>query len=121
MPLSESHENYLKAILILRREKGSIHAVDLAAYMKFSKASISRALGKLCSEGYACIGADGTLELTALGEAEAERIYERHRFFEQELTALGVPRERAHADACRLEHAVSAESFEALRQRTEKR
>lgn len=115
--LGESCQNYLKAILVLKKEKGTIRSVDLARYMGFSKASVSVAMAKLCREGYASMGEDGALELTAAGQAEAAAVYERHCFFERGLTGLGVPPERAHEDACRLEHAISAESFDAIQRR----
>lgn len=115
MSLGESRENYLKSILILKKTNGNIRSVDLSHFLGFSKASISIAVKRLCAEGYVTKGKDGALELTETGQAEAEAVYERHCFFEQKLKDLGVSQEQAHYDACRLEHAISAESFAALR------
>ncbi len=115
MSLGESRENYLKSILILKDTMGAVRSVDLSHFMGFSKASISIALKKLCEGGFVRMQEDGALELTETGRAEAEAIYERHCFFEQKLMELGVSMERAHADACRLEHAISAESFAVVR------
>ena len=113
--LGESRENYLKSILILKRSMGTPRSVDLVHHTGYSKASISIAVNKLCEDGSVVIGGDGTLDLTALGLAEAEAVYERYRYFEEKLTDLGVPLEQAQLDACRLEHAISPESFEAVR------
>ena len=118
MSLGESRENYLKSIFVLKNKNGAIRAVDLSRFMGYSKASISIALKKMCEEGYVKIEEDGVLALTEVGQREAEVIYIRHCFFEKKLLALGVSPERAHADACRLEHAISTESFEAVQRKT---
>ena len=117
MSLGESRENYLKSIFILKNKKGAIRSVDLSHFMGYSKASISIALKKMCEEGYVRIEENGVLELTEVGKREAEVMYERHCFFEKKLLDLGISPERAHADACRLEHAISAESFEAVQRK----
>ena len=119
MALGESRENYLKSILILTKAKGSVRAVDLSHFMGLSKASVSIAVGRLRGEGYVAVGEEGALGLTEAGRAEAEAVYERYCFFAQKLTDLGVPVEQAHLDACRLEHAISEESFAAIRRASE--
>ena len=116
MAIHESAENYLEAILILKQEKGSVRSIDVAQYMNFSKPSVSRAMGLLRTEGYITMDKEGWLELTQTGLAVAERIYERHRLFTGWLTALGVSAETAAADACKIEHDISDETFEKLKE-----
>lgn len=115
MTLSTSHENYLKVIYILKKESGAVRSIDIAQYMGISKPSVCSAVKLLQANGCITKGSDGLIELTPAGSAEAEAIFERHCFFEQQLIAAGVSPSQAHADAGRLEHAVSPESFEALR------
>ena len=115
MALHESGEDYLEAILILRQKKGTVHSIDVAQHLGFSKPSVSRAVSILKSNGYLTMEKDGRLELTQAGEAEAQRVYERHRFLSEWLVKLGVTPEVAAADACRIEHDISAETFECLK------
>ena len=115
MTLSSSHENYLKVIYILKKESGAVRSIDIARYMGISKPSVCGAVKLLQANGCITKGSDGLIELTPDGVAEAEAVFERHCFFEQQLVAAGVSPSQAHIDAGRLEHAVSAESFEALR------
>ena len=110
-----SREDYLKAILLLSKEKAEVRAVDLALYLNFSKASVSRAVALLEKEGYLYIQEHG-LHLSAKGMAIAEQTYEKYCFFSEQLTAMGIAPELAREDACRLEHAISNESFEKIRQ-----
>ena len=115
MKLQESGENYLENILILKNRLGRVRSVDLAAEMNFSKPSISRAVHLLEDEKYIVIQNDGTIELTEVGHDIAKKIYERHLFLTQYLMALGVDEKTAAEDACRMEHAISDQSFEALK------
>ena len=108
-----SREDYLKAILVLSRQNPEVRAVELASYLNFSKASISRAVSLLCKEGYLLIRGHG-LYLTETGLALAQRTYDKYCFFSDRLIELGVPPQIAHEDACRLEHAISDVSFERL-------
>lgn len=119
MKIHASGEDYLEAVLVLQRQKGAVRSVDLAHHMGYSKPSISHAVGNLRSGGFLEVGPDGCLELTEQGRAVAEKIYERHRFFTEHLIALGVEPELAERDACRIEHVISAESFEKLKQAAE--
>ena len=111
----ESGEDYLETILILKKRNGSVRSIDIAREMDLSKPSVSRAMGILRDGGFIRIAEDGNILLTDAGSAVAERIYERHRVLTQWLTDIGVPEDVAAADACKLEHDISAESFECLK------
>lgn len=115
MKSRESAENYLEAILILGRVKGNVHAIDIAAQLEFSKPSVSIAMKKLREQGYIEVDSLGHITLTPQGREIAERVYERHVFLSEWLTALGVDSLTAAEDACRMEHVISAETFEAIR------
>lgn len=115
MKLHESGEDYLEAVLMLKEEKGTVRSVDLARHMGYSKPSISNAVGLLKNGGFLVVDEDGFLHLTQLGQEVAERIYERHRFFTQQLMAAGVDPQTAEEDACRMEHGISEESFQKLK------
>ena len=112
-----AREDYLKAILVLHQRIGDVRSVDLARYLGFSKPSISQAVGILTSEGYLTVDGKHILNLTDKGRAIAEKIYERHCFFTKHLISIGVDPKTAEEDACKLEHAISEESFEKLKER----
>ncbi|MDD6436385.1 MAG: metal-dependent transcriptional regulator [Clostridiales bacterium] len=114
MALKESGEMYLETILILSKQKDIVRSVDVAEYMNFSKPSVSRAIGILKSNGYVIMADNGNLSLTDKGLNVAEKIFARHRIITALLTNLGVEESVAAADACRMEHVVSDETFEAL-------
>lgn len=116
MKIHASGEDYLEAVLVLQQEKGMVRSVDLARHMGFSKPSISHAVGVLRNGGFLTMDKDGFLHLTDIGREVAEKIYERHLFFTQQLIAAGVDRETAEQDACRIEHAISETSFEKLKE-----
>ncbi|PXX52982.1 DtxR family iron (metal) dependent repressor [Hungatella effluvii] len=115
MALTMSRENYLKIIYILKKANGEVRSIDIANYMELSKPSVCAAVKQLQTQGYIIKAGNGIIELTDRGRSEAERVFERHCFFEEKLIAAGVSPEQAHADAARLEHAVSNESFNALK------
>ena len=115
MALHESGEMYLETILILSQRNGYVRSVDVAEYMDFSKPSVSRAVGILVAEGYLEVGRDGGLLLTDSGRKIAETIYERHEVLSNLLIKLGVSEENAVADACRIEHDISVETFDAIK------
>mgnify|MGYP000667089878 CR=1 FL=1 len=115
MKLYASGEDYLEAILLLQKEKSMVRSVDLARYMGYSKPSISHAVNILRKGGFLKVDGEGLLHLTDVGREVAEKIYERHRFFTEQLIAVGVDKETAVQDACRLEHVISDESFEKLK------
>ena len=115
MKIYASGEDYLEAVLILQKKQGMVRSVDLARYMSFSKPSISHAVGVLKSGGFLTVDGDGFLHLTDIGREVAEKVYERHLFFTEQLVAAGVDLETAEQEACRMEHAVSQDSFEKIR------
>ena len=115
MKLYASGEDYLEAVLLLQKEKSMVRSVDLARYMGYSKPSISHAVSVLRKGGFLKVDGEGLLHLTDVGREVAEKIYERHRFFTEQLIAVGVDKETAVQDACRLEHVISDESFEKLK------
>ena len=116
MKIQESAENYLETILMLKEEKGAVRSVDIARKMDFSKPSISRAMSLLRENGYITMDKEGLIDLTDAGMEIASRIYERHRFLSKWLVALGVSPETAAEDACRIEHDVSDETFQKIKE-----
>ena len=119
MKLYASGEDYLEAVLVLQRKQGMVRSVDLARHMGFSKPSISPAVGGLKNGGVLIVDDDGCLHLTAIGQEVAEKIYERHRFFMEQLVAAGVDLETAEQEACRIEHAISDTSFRKLKEKVQ--
>ncbi len=115
MKIQESAENYLEAILTLGKKNGEVHSIDIASYLEFSKPSVSIAMKKLREAGYILVDENGHISLTDAGREIAERIYERHTFLTQWLVSIGVSPELASEDACRMEHIISAETFDAIR------
>lgn len=118
MKIQESAENYLETILMLQNRKGSVRSIDIVNELDFTKPSVSVAMKKLRENGYVEMNGDGILTLTASGREIAERVYERHRFLSDWLIALGVDEATAVQDACRIEHVISQQSFEKLREHT---
>ena len=119
MKLYASGEDYLEAVLVLQRKQGMVRSIDLARHMGFSKPSISHAVGSLKNGGFLIVDDDGFLHLTAIGQEVAEKIYERHRFFMEQLVAAGVDLETAEQEACRIEHAISDTSFRKLKEKVQ--
>ena len=115
MNLQESGEMYLETIYILSRTNPHVRSIDVVEYMGFSKPSVSRAIGLLRSGGYVDMDKDGYLTLTEAGSEVASKMYERHSLLSGFLTALGVSEETASADACKIEHHISDESFGAIK------
>ncbi len=111
---AESREDYLEAIYILTKRSGGVRSVRLAEFMGLSKASISKAVAALRDEGSIIMDDDYLITLTAKGRDEAARVYRKHLYFERQLVAAGVDKKTASAEACRLEHAISDNSFEKL-------
>ncbi len=115
MRLQESGEMYLETIYILAKKQGSVRAVEIGEYMGFSKPSVSRAVKLLRDGGYVSVLEDGSLTLTDVGNDTAEKIYERHTILTKWLLTLGVSEEVASEDACRIEHVISDDTFEAIK------
>ena len=115
MNLQESGEMYLESILVLSESNPNVRSIDICEYMGFSKPSVSRAISLLKSGGYVIMDGDGYLTLTKEGRAVAQKIYDRHKLLTAFLVSLGVSEEIASADACKIEHHISDESFEAIK------
>lgn len=115
MALQESGEMYLETILVLSKKNGHVRAVDVSEHMGYSKPSVSRAVGLLKSGDFIVVEDDGNIKLTDKGLAVAEKILDRHTILTDMLVRLGVDRETAANDACRMEHVISDESFAAIK------
>ena len=115
MHLQESGEMYLETILILSKKQPHVRSIDVGEYMGFSKPSVSRAVGLLKTGGYITVDGDGYLSLTDLGLELATKIYERHNILTSFLTSIGVDKDTASQDACKIEHVLSDESLEAIK------
>ncbi len=114
MNIHKSAEDYLEMILMLREQKGYARSIDIAAALGVTKPSVSFAMKKLRENGYIHMGADSLISLTDKGYAIARKIYDRHRKLIQYLVQIGVPEEIATEDACRIEHDISQETFDAI-------
>ena len=117
MHLQESGEMYLETIYILSQTSSSVRSIDVAEHMGYSKPSVSRAMGILKQGGYVTADKDGFLSLTETGLDLARKIFERHMVLTRLLTSMGVSESTAAEDACKIEHVISEESFEALKAR----
>lgn len=116
MTVRESGEMYLEAILVLAKKSGYVRSIDVSEYLGYSKPSVSRAMGILREGGYILMEKDGAITLTDSGKKLAETIYERHTVLSELLIRLGVDEKAATDDACRIEHVISDESFQAIKQ-----
>lgn len=119
MKLYASGEDYLEAILVLQQKQGMVRSVDVARHMDVSKPSVCHAVATLRNGGFLTMDEDHFLHLTDIGREVATSIYEHHCFFTEQLIAAGVDPKTAEADACRMEHVISTESFLRLKEATE--
>ena len=118
----ESGEDYLETILLLQKEKGYVRSIDIAAKLSYSKPSVSRAMGILRENGYIVMDKSGLITLTAEGADRAQAVYQRHTTLTRYLhEQLGVDLAIAEHDACRMEHILSPETFEKIREKMEER
>ena len=115
MKIHESAENYLETILILQKRQGQVRSIDIASELSFSKPSVSVAMKNLRLNGYIDVSKDGYITLLDKGREIAEKMYERHTLFSDWLIDLGVSPQVAAEDACRIEHVISNETFEAFK------
>lgn len=115
MKIHESAENYLETILMIKNKKGSVRSIDIANELEYSKPSVSVAMKNLRENGFIDVDANGFITLLDKGQAIAEKMYERHTFLSNWLIGLGVDEKTAVEDACRIEHIISEESFEAIK------
>ena len=120
MRIQESGEMYLETILRLSQKSGHVRAIDVGEEMGYSKPSVSRAMSILKQGGYIVIEADGSIVLTDTGREIAEKIYARHTLITNFLISIGVDKETATEDACKMEHGISDASFEAIQKLVEK-
>ena len=116
MHLQESGEMYLETIWILSRKSNAVRSIDVSEYMNFSKPSVSRAIGLLKQGGYVLMDEEGFLTLTEAGAEIAGKIYERHQVLTKCLIRLGVSPETAATDACKVEHDLSEETFQKMKE-----
>ena len=120
MALHESAEMYLETIYELSQKQPYVRSIDVAETMGYSKPSVSRAVGLLKQGGYLLMDKDGFLTLTESGTAIAQKIYERHNVLAKVLMAMGVSKENATEDACKIEHVISDETFDAIKAHLDK-
>lgn len=120
MSLQESGEMYLETIYILTEKSSQVRSIDICEYMGYSKPSVSRAVGLLKNGGYITVDSDGYIELTEVGKEVAFKIYERHDILTRFLMSIGVDQETASNDACKMEHHISDETFQAIKNRVNK-
>ena len=120
MNIQESGEMYLETILILTKNNKKVRSIDICDYMGFSKPSVSRAVGLLKNGGYILVDSDGHITLTELGYEVANKIYDRHNILTRFLVSIGVSEDIASQDACKIEHVLSDESMEAIKNNLEK-
>jgi len=120
MIIKESAENYLEAILMIKKKKGYARSIDIANELNFTKPSVSVAMKNFREEGYITIDSDGGICLTDKGLEVAERIYERHQIIAKALMALGVDEDTAYEDSCKIEHDISQQTFEKIKEHLDK-
>lgn len=116
MRVTESEENYLESILMISEKKDRVKAVDIARKLDFSKPSVSYAMKNLQEKGLIIVGDNNDISLTKTGKAIAEEIYERHRVVAKVLMSLGVDEETAYEDSCEIEHRISQQTFDKIKQ-----
>lgn len=112
---NESQEMYLETILKIQKRKGSVRSIEIAEEMGFSRPSVSRAVGIMKDDGFIVVHADGLIDLTETGKDKAENIFSRHKSLTQALVVMGLSPEAAEENACRVEHVITEEAFEAIK------
>ena len=115
MRLQESGEMYLESIFVLSKKLGAVRSIDISEYMGYSKPSVSRAVSLLKNGGYIVMNEENLITLTESGLEIAQKIYDRHTLLTELLTRLGVSKETAAEDACKMEHVISDETFDAMK------
>ena len=120
MAITEAVENYLETILILSKDQPNLHAIDICSYLGYSRPTVSIILKKMKDDGLVTVDDDNHITLTETGKAVAEQIYERHKLLSELLIHIGVSKETALKDACKIEHDISDETFEALKKHSHK-
>ena len=115
MKINESSENYLETILMLKNKNGYVRSIDIAHALSFTKPSVSVAMKALREEGYITVDDDGGINLTDKGFDVASKVYKKHQVIAKALMSLGVEEETAYKDSCKIEHDISDESFEKIK------
>lgn len=115
MRIKESAENYLETILILKKKNGNVRSIDIANELEVTKPSVSVAMKSFREEGYITVDENGSIELTEKGMEIANRVYEKHKIIAKALMAIGVSEKTAYEDSCKIEHDISNETFEKLK------
>ena len=115
MRIKESAENYLETILIIKKEKGNVRSIDIANELGVTKPSVSVAMKSFREEGYITVDENGGIDLTQKGMEIANRVYEKHKIIAKALMAIGVSEKTAYEDSCKIEHDISNETFEKLK------
>ena len=116
MKIKESAENYLEAILMIQAKKGFVRSIDIANELSFTKPSVSVAMKAFREEGYVTVDEVGNISLTDKGRSIAEQVFERHQVIAKALMAMGVDEETALSDSCKIEHDISQQTFEKLKE-----
>ena len=116
MQIKESAENYLEAILAIKTKNGAVRSIDVANHLNVSKPSVSVAMKSFREEGYILVDADGEISLTEKGMVIAKKIFDRHELIANVLMALGVSEETAFSDSCKIEHDLSNETYEKIKE-----
>ena len=112
---NESQEMYLETILKIQKRKGSVRSIEIAEELCYSRPSVSRAVGIMKDDGFIVVHADGLIDLTETGKEKAENIFARHKSLTQALVVMGLSPEAAEENACRVEHVITEEAFEAIK------
>ncbi len=115
MTNNESQEMYLETILKLQKRKGTVHAIDVAEELGYSKPSVSRAVGIMKKDGFIVVRADGTIDFTDSGREKAARILDRHKSLTDALVKMGMERVAAEENACRVEHVLTEDAYETIK------
>ncbi len=120
MQIKESAENYLEAILMIKKEKGNVRSIDVANHLNFTKPSVSVAMKSFREEGYVTMDNDGSINLTQKGMEIAEKVYERHEVIAKALISLGIDEDVAYEDSCKIEHDISQQTFDKIKEHLKK-
>lgn len=112
---NESQEMYLETILKIQKRKGSVRSIEIAEELGYSRPSVSRAVGIMKDDGFIVVKKDGLIDLTETGKEKAENIFARHKSLTQALVVMGLSPEAAEENACRVEHVITEEAFEAIK------
>ncbi len=121
MIIKESAENYLEAILMIKKEKGNVRSIDIANHLDFTKPSVSVAMKSFREENYITVDNDGNISLTEKGMKIAAKVYERHEIIAKALIALGVDEKVAYEDSCKIEHDISQQTFDKIKEHLAKK